>query len=233
MSPRAWVLGGVVSGLATGVLVLGAVIAWAPGPTIPGGGPSPGASAATPGGATPGTSAPPASAPPGASASSTGAPAASTAASSGATKTVMHIGERAPILAVPQMGGGFIDLAQLRGRPAWVIFVTTTCTGCLEELARMNGFLARYSSAGLVVLAIDVKEAEGTVATFARRVPANFPFGLDLDGAAQREWDVLAMPVHFWVDREGVIRHAAPGIVGSAGMVHGLQQILPGVTVTP
>jgi peroxiredoxin len=145
----------------------------------------------------------------------------------------MHIGEPAPVLAVTQVGGGSIDLAQLRGRPVWVVFLNTTCARCSEELTLMNDFLARYSSAGLVILAIDVKESEGTVATFAKRVSATFPFGLDLDGSAQTLWEVLSLPVHFWVDKDGIIRDAVPGVAGSAGMVHGLQQILTGVTVTP
>jgi hypothetical protein len=97
----------------------------------------------------------------------------------------------------------------------------------------MAGFLSRYASTGLVVLAIDVREDEGTAATFANGVGVTFPFGLDLDGSAQQEWEVLGLPTHFWIDSDGVIRDASPGTSSAATMVRGLSPILPGVTVTP
>jgi len=145
----------------------------------------------------------------------------------------MHIGERAPVLVVPQVGGGTIDLATLRGRPVWVNFMATSCRSCIDEFPLMNGFAARYASTGLVILAIDVREDEGTVASFAKRLNAIFPLGLDLDGNAQREWDVLTLPFHYWIDKDGIIRDAALGGSGADTMARGLSQILPGVTVTP
>ena len=70
-------------------------------------------------------------------------------------------------LVVPQVGGGTIDLANLRGKPVWVNFMGTYCPPCVDEFPLMNGFAARYADDGLVVLAIDVEEEEGIVAAFA------------------------------------------------------------------
>ena len=97
---------------------------------------------------------------------------------------LFHIGEPAPALVVPQVGGGTIDLANLKGKPVWVNFMGTYCPPCHDEFPLMNGFAARYADDGLVVLAIDVKEDEGTVAAFANDLNATFPLGLDTDGAA-------------------------------------------------
>jgi cytochrome c biogenesis protein CcmG, thiol:disulfide interchange protein DsbE len=144
-----------------------------------------------------------------------------------------HIGEPAPPLVVPQLGGGTIDLASLRGKPVWVNFMGTYCPPCRDEFPQMNGFYARYADDDLVVLAIDVREDEGTVAAFAQELNATFPIGLDSDGSAQRAWEAVVLPVHFWVDAEGVIRDGALGGIGPDIMADGLRTIMPGVDITP
>src|SRR5215218_25228 len=98
------------------------------------------------------------SAVPGGSGAPIGSPAASDAGQSG-----FHVGETAPPLVVPQLGGGTIDLTALRGKPVWVNFMQTTCPECIDEFPRMSSFQARYEKDGLVVLAVDIREDEGRV----------------------------------------------------------------------
>jgi hypothetical protein len=95
----------------------------------------------------------------------------------------------------------------------------------------MNGYAARYADKGLVVIAVDIREDEGTVAAFGERLGAAFPLGLDSDGTAQRAWGAYALPIHFWIDREGIVREGALGGIGAEVMVPALKKILPGVTV--
>ena len=97
----------------------------------------------------------------------------------------------------------------------------------------MNGFAARYADEELVIVAVDIREEEGDVAAFAAGLNATFPVGLDTDGAAQREWGAFGLPVHYWVDRDGVVRDGALGGIGADVMARGVQSILPGVVVTP
>jgi thiol-disulfide isomerase/thioredoxin len=143
------------------------------------------------------------------------------------------VGEAAPPLDLPQVGGGTIALAELRGQPVWVNFMATWCPPCVDEFPLMNGFAARYAEEGLVVIAVDVREDEGTVAAFAERLNTAFPIGLDSDGAAQAEWGANALPVHFWIDAEGIVREGALGGIGPDMMADALGTILPGVEVTP
>jgi thiol-disulfide isomerase/thioredoxin len=134
---------------------------------------------------------------------------------------------------VAQLGGGSIDLANLRGKPVWLNFMQTTCPDCIDEFALMNGFSARYADDGLVVIAIDIREDEGTVATFAQRLEATFPIGLDTDGKAQQAWGTYSLPIHVWIDTQGIVRDGALGGVSADTMAAGLRKILPGVTITP
>ena len=97
----------------------------------------------------------------------------------------------------------------------------------------MNGFAARYGEEGLVILAIDIREEEGTVAAFAQSLNATFPLGLDADGTAQRAWGAFALPIHYWVDAAGVVRDGALGGIGPDIMARGVQAIMPDIEVTP
>ena len=213
---------GLVAGLVAGGLLVGGVIALAP---------VPGTAVATP---APGASSPPvtSSASPEASAVPA-SPAASPEPSESTAADAFGIGEPAPPLVLPLVGGDSVDLADYRGKPVWVNFMATWCPSCVDELPSMAGFLARYEDTGLVILAVDVREDEAAVQAFFQDLEIYFPVGLDTDGAAQQDWGALALPVHFWVDADGIVRDAALGGIGPDIMAQGLQTILPGVTVTP
>jgi len=139
----------------------------------------------------------------------------------------------APALAMPKVGGGTIDLASMSGKAVWVNFMQTTCPPCVDEFPIVSGFAARYAEKGLVVVAVDIREHEGTVAAFAKRLSATFPVGLDADGAAQQAWGAYGLPVHFWIDKAGIVRDGALGGIGADVMARGVASILPGITVTP
>jgi cytochrome c biogenesis protein CcmG, thiol:disulfide interchange protein DsbE len=220
MSARASIAAGLAAGVAAAVVLVLLVVALVPDAAI--GGPSP-----TPL-TTPVSPAPTRTEPPAAS------PSASLAVSPGTSGAAnFRIGEPAPPLAIPILGGGEVDLAQLRGKPVWVNFMATWCPPCVDEFPVMSGFAARYAENGLIVLAVDVREDEATVGAFVESVATTFDVGLDADGSAQQTWGAYVLPIHFWVDTEGVIRHGALGGIGPDLMAEGLQTILPGVDVEP
>lgn len=223
MGPRSSIAAGLLAGVAAAVVLVAGVLALAPEVSTPAPSPSP----SPPPSAAPSPTSGPVVTP--SASGSTEPPAASPTAAGG----LFHVGEVAPALVVPQVGGGTIDLAALRGKPVWVNFMATWCPPCEDEFPLMNGFAARYADTGLVVLAIDVEEDEGTVAAFAERLGATFPLGLDADGSVADAWDAIALPVHFWVDADGVIRDGAAGGIGPDVMARGLGTILPGVDVRP
>jgi cytochrome c biogenesis protein CcmG, thiol:disulfide interchange protein DsbE len=224
---RSWL--SILAGLLAGLLVAGALLV---GFVFVG--PDPVRATPSPSGSTAAGS-PLGSASPGASGSSASASASTPSGSpdGSAVTENFHVGEPAPALLVPQVGGGTIDLSTLRGTPVWVNFMRTDCPPCVDEFPLMNGFAARYAEDGLVIIAVDIREDEGDVAAFASSLNATFPLGLDSDGEAQREWGAYGLPVHYWVDRDGVVRDGALGGIGADVMARGVQSILPGVVVTP
>jgi peroxiredoxin len=144
-----------------------------------------------------------------------------------------RIGQPAPALVVPQVGGGTIDLAGMKGQAVWLTFVQTTCAPCADSIPLLDDVTARYADAGLAVIAIDVREAEAAVATFAAERKATFAFGLDPDGTVQEAWGTSTLPTHVWIDKDGIVRAALPGGTDVTALAAGLQTVLPGATVAP
>jgi thiol-disulfide isomerase/thioredoxin len=180
---------------------------------------SPGASQAAPGSATPGTSA--------------GAPVSAGSGGAVTPAPLFGVGGPTPALSLPGLDGDTVDLASLHGQPVWVNFMATWCLPCRDELPAMAGYAARYRENGLNVLLVDEREGAATVKAFLDGLGVTVPAVLDEDGTALADWGGLALPAHFWVDAEGVIRDAALGGIGPELMAGGLGSIMPGVTVTP
>ena len=224
MGARSSVVAGLLAGITAAVVLIAGVVAFAPDPVVPS--PTP----VLP-------SLPPASPSPALSpAIPTAIPASSASASASPSPTegsLFHVGEPAPALVVPQVGGGSIDLAALRGKPVWVNFMATWCPPCQDEFPLMNRFAATHAADGLVILAIDVEEEEGAVAAFAQQLGTTFPLGLDADGQVAEAWGAVALPVHFWIDAEGIVRDGSLGGIGPDIMAAGLESIMPGVDVKP
>jgi cytochrome c biogenesis protein CcmG, thiol:disulfide interchange protein DsbE len=219
MRPNVAVAGGLVSGVVLAALLIVAVVVLAPEPVATHASPSPGPSVT-------GTPRPSVSA---AAVGSSAAP----SASASAALANFHVGQQAPPLRLAKVGGGTVDLVALRGRPVWVNFMRTDCPPCRDEFPLMNGFAVRYGSTNLFVVAVDIRESEGEADAFAKSLEAQFPVALDKDGTAQAAWGAIALPVHFWIDSDGIVRDGALGGIGPDIMAAGLSSILPGVTVTP
>jgi peroxiredoxin len=222
MWPRLSIVAGLVAGVAVAGLLIGGLLFVGPRPAFTPSPTPPAVVSASP------------SADPSTDPSLAPTPTASASGSAGPSSTALfHIGEQAPPLVVPRVGGGTIDLAKLRGKPVWVTFMGTDSPPSRDEFPLMTDFAARYAANGLVVLAIDVGDDEGTVASFANELGATFPLGLDGDGSAAATWGASALPAHFWIDGEGIIRDGALGGIGADRMAAGAGSILRGVEVTP
>jgi len=144
-----------------------------------------------------------------------------------------HIGEPAPALKVTALSGGEIDLAALRGKPVWLVFMASWCPSCQDEFPAMNSFALRYAEHGLQVIAVDLGEPQAAVQAFADQLRVQFPIGLDPDGKAARDWGVVVPPIHFWIDKDGIVREGALGGIGRDIMAEALRKVMPGVDVQP
>ncbi|MDQ3870086.1 MAG: TlpA family protein disulfide reductase [Chloroflexota bacterium] len=142
----------------------------------------------------------------------------------------LRVGDRAPALAVAQLGGGQIDLQRLRGRALWVNFTATWCPPCRDELSLLERFQGSLGTR-VTVLVIDVREPEDAIASLATQLGLTLPIGLDTDGRAQRDWGAYALPVHYWLDADGRVRGFVYGGAGPEQFLEGVRTVVPDARV--
>lgn len=178
------------------------------------------------------TASPTAQASPTAEASPTASPIGSSTAQPTA-EVGLRPGQLAPPLEVDRLGGGTINLAGLRGQLVWLNFLGSWCPPCYEELPRMERYWDRLKDEGLVIVGVAVRDTPEQAQALVDHVGATFPVGVDPSSTTESYWSNLAMPVHFWIDREGIVRAFAAGGIGAGQMEDGLWSIMPEEFPTP
>lgn len=84
-----------------------------------------------------------------------------------------------PAIELPEVGGGRVDAARLKGEPYLVDFFFADCVGCIEELPMLNTYHQQYPS--LRVLALTHDDAK-TAAAFVKQ--RHFAWPVAYDGKA-------------------------------------------------
>src|SRR5262245_11802412 len=70
--------------------------------------------------------------------------------------TKVKVGDLAPTLALPTLGGGPSGTAVFRGRPILLFFFKSACRLCREEIGAIERVNRRYRLRDLVVLGVSV-----------------------------------------------------------------------------
>jgi peroxiredoxin len=133
-----------------------------------------------------------------------------TAAAGGVTtigRAGTQVGNPAPDFQLPRIGGATVSLADLRGKPAVIVFWSSWCSSCKEEAPRINALAAEYEGKGVRVLGINIKDsfarAEGGVKEFGIR----YAVARDPDAGVARAFKVRGTPTVVFLDRRGVVRY--------------------------
>ena len=104
---------------------------------------------------------------------------------------------------------GSLDLGRWKGKVVIVDFWASWCVPCRRSFPWLNEMQAKYRDQGLVVIGVNEDASADDSVAFLKEVPAHFKTIRDEDGALAREFDVVAMPSSYILDRDGnvVTRH--------------------------
>ncbi len=109
-------------------------------------------------------------------------------------------------LALVGIDGSPVSLADLSGRPIWVIFWKTACEPCEAEASDVAAAYAAHSADGLAVIGIDVWDSAAVVRDYAAGHRLEIPVAVAQGSAATDAYGVWGAPTHYFIDRAGIIR---------------------------
>lgn len=140
--------------------------------------------------------------------------------------TTADIGQQAPPLRLPLVGGGEVDLDGYRGRVVLLNFWATWCEPCKAEMPVFERAQQQYRDRGLVVLGVDYLERDEEITAFLNQVGVTFPSLVDRTGEVSRQWRATGLPTTFLVDRQGIIRDVRVGAFTEAMLEERLTKLL-------
>ena len=118
----------------------------------------------------------------------------------------------APPFTLPDLAGGEVSLAELRGRPVVLDFWATWCAPCERQVPVLNAFHDKYGDRIPVLgIAVDANGAS-SVAPFVQEHELRYRVLLGDEGLAQ-DYDAFGFPTLFVIRPDGTIHSAHVGVV--------------------
>lgn len=121
-----------------------------------------------------------------------------------APQVVLHKGEAAPAFRAETLAGGGLDVpAGLQGKVIAIRFWADWCPYCKTEMRDLEPVYRRLKDQGLEILAVNVAQDRDTAATFTAPLGISYPVLLDPEGEIAHRYGVKALPLTWFVDRQG------------------------------
>ncbi len=145
---------------------------------------------------------------------------------------VTEVGRAGPdfVLEAPQ--GGSLRLSDLQGQPVVLNFWASWCGPCRAEIPELVAAYETHRGAGLVIVGIDLQEADSSVLEFADEFGIQYPIVIDRDGEVADAWrlggPIEGIPSSYFLDTTGVIRALYYGPMTAEQLEERLAEILPG-----
>ena len=103
------------------------------------------------------------------------------------------------------------SLQALKGEVLYVDFWASWCPPCIQSFPFLTGLQQEYGERGLRVVGVNLDEKIVDAEKFLSDYPAGFTIVADLSKQCAKEFDVIAMPSSYLIDREGIVRYIHRG----------------------
>ena len=111
----------------------------------------------------------------------------------------------APDFLLKDLDGTTIRLHDLRGKIVLLNFWATWCPTCRVEMPSMEALHKEFSSQGLAVLAVALRESADDVQSFYKEHHLSFTALLDHNGDASELYQTWSLPTTFLINKRGYI----------------------------
>ena len=145
-----------------------------------------------------------------------------------AALAVPQPGKPAPALDLPSLDGKkSVNLQALRGKPVYINFFASWCGPCNSEAPSIRTLREKYDKRGLTFVGVDELDPRGAAAAFVKKYDAPYDLvALDDSGALGRTYGTVAMPVHVFIDRNGIVKQFVLGEMNPAQIEAALRALL-------
>lgn len=106
---------------------------------------------------------------------------------------------------------GTVSLDSLHGKVVLVDFWASWCAPCRQSFPWMADLYSRYSSKGLVIVAINLDKKRELADVFLEDFDAPFIIAFDPSGKTAETFNVQAMPSSYLVSPTGTVLYSHPG----------------------
>ncbi|MDP3098808.1 MAG: TlpA disulfide reductase family protein [Syntrophales bacterium] len=113
--------------------------------------------------------------------------------------------DKAPDFVLKDIQGGKFRLNDQRGKPVLLIFGTTWCPSCRDEIPHLKDIYARYAKKGLIMVNIDIQESRDKVSRYADKYELPYRVLLDENGDLAQTYGIRGVPTLILLDEEGMI----------------------------
>jgi thiol-disulfide isomerase/thioredoxin len=116
----------------------------------------------------------------------------------------IEAGDLAPPISLPSVNGNF-SLESLKGKVVYLDFWASWCGPCRQSFPWMNSMHKKYSSQGLVIVAVNLDQSASDATRFLEKTPADFLVAFDEKGLSPISYGVRGMPTSLVIDRNGKV----------------------------
>ncbi|HTR03620.1 MAG TPA: TlpA disulfide reductase family protein [Thermoanaerobaculia bacterium] len=118
----------------------------------------------------------------------------------------IEVGQPAPALVVPELGGTTFDLMQQRGKVVIVNFWATWCEPCRQEAPILEEFYKAQHDNGLEIVGISLNRSRERDAVRKAVQSVTYPVAIAAEASSNGFGVVRLLPVTYVIDREGIVR---------------------------
>jgi cytochrome c biogenesis protein CcmG, thiol:disulfide interchange protein DsbE len=143
------------------------------------------------------------------------------------------VGTPAPSFALRDVDGRDVALADLRGKPAVIVFFASWCHPCEEELPVLEQY-ASDEADRMHVVAISFRDLPSDSENFVRRLGVTYPALIDEPTApVAGRYGVRGIPQTVFVDADGIVRGRVYGATSRDDLAPAIEDLLAGRDIRP